>query len=636
MRISSLSKSIGAVLAAGFAIVVGTSWLALSELKVNGPLYERVVQGKDLIADILPPPLYILEAYLEATLLSKDPSTLGERKEKIERLRKDYDDRHTFWEKQDLPADLRESLLNWPHASAVTFWRDLEKRFIPAVAKRDAIDIAATYYDLTNAYEAHRSGIEAVVKLTTERNEKLEAEAAQKLTLYNTLMIASAALGIVLVFLAVLGVVLRVVKPMVRLQGAMAQLASGDIDIAIPSASRKDELGEMAAAVAVFRDAAHAKKQVEAEAEAQRRLVEAERQQREAEKAEEAAQAQLTIATLAQGLSRLADGDLMVKIETPLAANAEQLREDFNNAIDKLRASMLDVLNGADVIRNGTHEIAAGADDLARRTERQAASLEETASALDEITAAVRASAKNATQAREMVAAARQDAESTGSVVQRTIEAMGGIASSSGQVNQIIGVIDEIAFQTNLLALNAGVEAARAGDAGRGFAVVASEVRALAQRSADAAREIKGLIATSSEQVTSGVALVDQTGNALQRILQQVIQVSRTVEEIAASTTEQSTGLGEVSRALNQMDEVTQQNAALVEETNSASRSLATETNTLLNRIHQFKAGQNDEPPAGKAMARNEPRSKASLTTSRGNTALAVARAPAEDGWESF
>ena len=636
MRISSLSKSIGAALAAGFAIVVSTSWLALGELKVNGPVYERVVQGKDLIADILPPPLYILEAYLEATLLSKDPSSLNERKEKIARLRKDYDDRHAYWSKQDLPGHLRDSLLNWPHASAGTFWRDLDKRFIPAVEKRDAIGISATFYDLTNAYEAHRAGIEAVVALANARNEKIEAEAAQKLTLYNALLMAAAGLGIVLVIFAVLGIVVRVVKPMIRLQGAMAQLASGDLTITIPSAQRKDELGDMAAAVAVFRDAAQAKKQMEAEAEAQRRAVEAERQQREAEKAEEAAQARLTISTLAQGLSRLADGDLMVTIEAPLAANAEQLREDFNNAIDKLRASMVDVLNGADAIRNGTHEIAAGADDLARRTERQAASLEETATALDQITAAVRATAQNATQARDMVAAARKDAESTGSVVRKTIEAMDGIASSSGQVSQIIGVIDEIAFQTNLLALNAGVEAARAGDAGRGFAVVASEVRALAQRSADAAREIKGLIATSTEQVTSGVALVDQTGNALQRILQQVMEVSRTVEEIASSTSEQSTSLGEVSRALNDMDDVTQQNAALVEETNSASRSLASETNTLLERIKQFNVGPQMTSATERPKAQNGARGKVSLARSHGNAALAMAQAPEDDEWENF
>jgi methyl-accepting chemotaxis protein len=636
MRISSLSKTIGAALAMGFALVVATSWIALSELKVNGPLYERVVQGKDLIADVLPPPLYILEAYLEATLISKDPSTGDSRKEKLARLRKDYDERHDFWSKQDIPADLREALLNWPHASAMTFWRDLDQRFLPAVSKGDESEISASYFDLSKSYEAHRAGIETVVKLANDLNARTEAEAAQRLTLYNALMIGAAALGIALVFIAVIGIVLRVVKPMERLQSAMARLAAGDLTVSVPSARRRDELGDMAAAVTVFRDAAHARKQMEAEAEAQRRAVDAERQQREAEKAEEAAQAQLTIATLGQGLSRLADGDLMVKIDTPLSRDAEQLRQDFNNAIEKLRASMLDVLSGADIIRNGTHEIATGADDLARRTERQAASLEQSASALEEITTAVRTSAQNATHARDMVAAARKDAESTGAVVQKTIEAMDGIARSSGQVNQIIGVIDEIAFQTNLLALNAGVEAARAGEAGRGFAVVASEVRALAQRSADAAREIKGLIATSGEQVTSGVTLVDQTGSALQRILQQVLQVSRTVEDIAASTTEQSTSLGEVSRALNAMDEVTQQNAALVEETNSASRSLATETNTLLDRIHQFRTGHQQQATVARSATRKEPRGKGSVTKTHGNAAIAAAEPAAEEEWDSF
>lgn len=297
MRISSLSKFIGALLAAGFALVVGTGWFALSELKVNGPLYERVVQGKDVIADILPPPLYILEAYLEATLLAKDPSQIAERKTKLAQLHKEYDERHTHWSKQNLPGKLGESLLTLPHASASTFWRDLESRFLPAVAKGDAIAISAVYYDLTNAYEAHRAGIEAVVKQATDLNAQVEAEAASRLTFFNVLMIASAAFGIALVITAVLGVILRVVKPMVALEGAMARLAAGDLQVALPATGRRDELGQMAAAVAVFRDAAHAKKQMEADAEAQREATERERQQREADKAEEARQAQSTIQT---------------------------------------------------------------------------------------------------------------------------------------------------------------------------------------------------------------------------------------------------------------------------------------------------------------------------------------------------
>src|SRR5690606_18841880 len=257
----------------------------------------------------------------------------------------------------------------------------------------------------------------------------------------------------------------------------------------------------------------------------------------------------------------------------------------------QLQDAMSVVVTNVSAIRSGSGEISQAADDLSRRTEQQAASLEETAAALDQITATVNRTAAGARQASDTVQAAKGDAETSGNVVRDAVSAMGAIEKSAQEITQIIGVIDEIAFQTNLLALNAGVEAARAGDAGRGFAVVASEVRALAQRSAEAAKEIKVLISASTSQVNSGVSLVGQTGEALQRIVSRVAEIDGLVSEIAASAQEQATGLQQVNTAVNQMDQVTQQNAAMVEQSTAASHSLAQEAEALAGSVARFQIG---------------------------------------------
>lgn len=252
---------------------------------------------------------------------------------------------------------------------------------------------------------------------------------------------------------------------------------------------------------------------------------------------------------------------------------------------------MLSVTESSGAIARSTGEVSSASDQLSKRTEQQAASLEQSAAALDEITASGKKASEGAALASEAVTATKMDAQKAGAVVRRTVEAMGNIETSARQINQIIGVIDEIAFQTNLLALNAGVEAARAGDSGRGFAVVASEVRALAQRSAGAAKEIKALISKSADQVADGVQLVAETGKSLEQIVGQVEHISALVIDIAAGAREQSVGLSEVNTAINSMDQATQQNAAMVEETSAASHSLNQEAVNLANLMGQFKIG---------------------------------------------
>ena len=366
--------------------------------------------------------------------------------------------------------------------------------------------------------------------------------------------------------------------------------------------------------------------------------IEQERARHEAERRERMEIQQRAMKIIGDSLSGLAEGDLRARIEGDFPTEFAALQRDFNAAVTRLAETMGAIVGVADQIGTGTGEISNASEDLSRRTEQQAASLEETAAALDQITATVRKSAEGARQARDTVAATREGAEASGLVVRQAVAAMGQIETSSAQIGQIIGVIDEIAFQTNLLALNAGVEAARAGEAGRGFAVVASEVRALAQRSADAAKEIKALIGASAGHVASGVKLVGETGEALERIVTQVGEINGLIVEIAASAEEQSLGLGEVNSAVNQMDQITQQNAAMVEESTAASHALAQET-AELNRLmgaFQFATDIRPRVVAAAKPARPAVPIRAMRPMTRGSAALKLAPVAQEAGWEEF
>jgi methyl-accepting chemotaxis protein len=383
----------------------------------------------------------------------------------------------------------------------------------------------------------------------------------------------------------------KISRPLTGLSERMRRLAEGDLQIVVEGQDRGDEVGGMARAVQVFKENGVKAKELEREAERLRAASEDERRVNEAARAVAAQEQASAVERIGAGLSKLSGGDLTYRLTEAFATDYAKLREDFNATVETLQATMEEISGNSQGIRSGAGEITVASDDLSRRTEQQAASLEETAAALEEITATVKKTAEGATHARTVVAAAKLDAETGGEVVGKAIVAMNAIETSSQGITQIIGVIDEIAFQTNLLALNAGVEAARAGDAGRGFAVVAQEVRALAQRSAEAAKEIKTLIATSTSQVSAGVDLVAQTGKALERIVGQVAQINGVVGEIAASAQEQSSGLQQVNVAINQMDQVTQQNAAMVEESTAASHALAREAQDLARLISRFKVG---------------------------------------------
>ncbi|MBY2926274.1 methyl-accepting chemotaxis protein [Rhizobium leguminosarum] len=377
--------------------------------------------------------------------------------------------------------------------------------------------------------------------------------------------------------------------PMTQLRLRMTRLAEGDTTSDVSGLDRGDEVGQMAKAVSVFRDNAIERARIEARAETDRDVSDSERRDREAQKAREASELDRAVTALGDGLRRLAAGDLASHIAEPFVAHLDALREDFNNSVEKLNETLHTVGANARAIGAGANEIRSSADQLSQRTEQQSASVEETAAALEEITTTVRDAAKRAEEASQLVARTRLGAEKSGEVVRKAVSAMQQIEKSSGEISNIIGVIDDIAFQTNLLALNAGVEAARAGDAGKGFAVVAQEVRELAQRSAKAAKEIKALISTSGSHVQTGVSLVGETGKALDSIVQEVQEINQHVHAIAEASREQSIGLQEINTAVNTMDQGTQQNAAMVEESTAASHNLATEASALNNLLGQFR-----------------------------------------------
>ncbi|MDO6962691.1 HAMP domain-containing methyl-accepting chemotaxis protein [Rhizobium alvei] len=458
-------------------------------------------------------------------------------------------------------------------------------------------------------------------------------------------IVISLVVAVVLVA-TILFIIRGVANPINRITQSMKTLAGGNTDDAIPFAGRADEIGAMAGAVEIFRQAALSNKRLEQEAEGNRSRAEAERIATQ-ERAEAEAAERLRIATagLASGLKRLAAGDLAFQLNEAFAPDFEALRHDFNSSVRQLSDALGSISTGISTIDNGTREISSGAQDLSKRTEQQAAALEETAAALDEITANVTNSSKRTEEARSVANQANLSAAQSAEVVSKAEVAMGRIEASSQQISNIIGVIDEIAFQTNLLALNAGVEAARAGEAGKGFAVVAQEVRELAQRSANAAKEIKGLIQNSSQEVGTGVKLVRDAGEALKTIGGYITEINQHMESIALSAREQSTGLAEVNGAVNQMDQTTQQNAAMVEQSTAASASLAMESERLRDLVGQFKLDMTASSSAAAlrqtARAMAQPvRQSTPVASSRTSRPLKVASAAAShqggDSWEEF
>ncbi|MBU2486755.1 MAG: methyl-accepting chemotaxis protein [Alphaproteobacteria bacterium] len=626
----------GITVSLGIIGALGLEEYAKNELKVNGPVYHEIINGKDLIADILPPPLYVVESYMLANEMMAHPALVEKNSARIEVLKGLYEERRSFWKNSDLEPGLNAKLQDDVLVKGDVYWAVLQDSFLPAKTAGDYGASLKAAADLHSAFHTHDAAVNELVAQSTAFLESAEAraEAADAML---SILTKVAAIASLLLFIGGLYVFRRrAIVPLTAMKDYMGLLAAGDYSNEVPYAQRNDEIGEMAQSVAYFRQGEIERKDARAKSAAEQAEIKRLEEEAAERQAAEDAERVRVIEALTSGLENLSSGNLAYRINTTFAPAYEKLRTEFNSAVGSLSETIDEISATTESVRLASSEIGSSADDLSKRTEQQAASLEETAAALDEITSTVKSSSQRAEEASHMVATAKTGAEKSGAVVKNAISAMERIEESSKQISQIISVIDDIAFQTNLLALNAGVEAARAGEAGKGFAVVAQEVRELAGRSATAAKEIKTLIDTSSTQVGTGVTLVNQTGTALGEIESQVGRINDLIQSIVTGAREQSTALAEINSAVNQMDQVTQQNAAMVEETNAATQGLSSEAVKLESLMRRFNTGGNGRrgAPAAATAASRPAKSPARALGAKIASAFGAARK--EESWSEF
>jgi methyl-accepting chemotaxis protein len=589
ITIARLLTLFAIIVGAGAAAVIGSQGHALSQLKVNGPLYKDIVGGKDLIADILPPPMFLVESYLLANEAAIHPDLIQRNLSRIAALKTEYDARRDYWKDFPLKEELRDKLEMEVQPTADLLWRMILGMFADAARVGDEAGMHATMDKLQQAYEAHRDAVVGLVAMSNAHLAEQEQFAAERSALLERIALMASVVSLLVFFGGVLALRLRAVTPLTKMTAYMGRLAAGDLSKEPPDGRRRDEIGDMARTLVVFRNAALENLRLQAEADETRSWTDAERAARLAEQQEEAHRLAIVVEQLGAGLSRLAECNIRMTIDNPFAEQFESLRRDFNESIAAFQETLERVLEMTAQIQASGSDMRAAADDLALRTEQQAAALEEASAALEQVTATVRDSSEKMRETRDLVRDAKHAATESRGVVRDAIDSMHRIERASGKIGTIVSVIDEIAFQTNLLALNAGVEAARAGEAGRGFAVVAQEVRELARRSAVAAKEIATIITDSTREISSGVELVGEAGTVLTRIDEFVSTIDANVDAIAQAAGEQAISLDQINTSVNHIDQMTQRNAAMVQETTKMGHALAERSTVLAQLVSRFK-----------------------------------------------
>ncbi|MBB4955155.1 methyl-accepting chemotaxis protein [Agrobacterium vitis] len=602
LSISSTVTASGIILAIGIVVTLATGMKTLQRLKVNGPVYTQIIDSKDLIADILPPPLYLIESYSLVSEAALHPELASANRERLNVLRGQYQERREYWKTSTLPDSMKQKLQTDVLIKGDAFWATLDKLDLRTLAKRDDATIADQLIMLKNAFHTHEKAVNELVDMGNAYGKQKEADAAIEAALLENISYMLGGALIVLSLGSLIFIRRRALRPLGDITSAMTTMAEGDLETRPPHIGRTDEIGAIAKALAIFRDAGLAKRQMEMDAELARAAADEQRRVREMQRLEESEALRFVVDELGAGLQRLAECNIRMAIDMPFDPRFEVLRENFNQSLAIFQATLQKVLTETSNLQTNSREMRDASDNLARRTEQQAAALEQTAAALEQVASTVKTAATRTRDTRNMVKEALQSAASSSSVVKDAVTAMQRIETASSEIGSIISVIDEIAFQTNLLALNAGVEAARAGEAGKGFAVVAQEVRELAQRSANAARQIKGLIERSGQEVATGVELVGATGHALEHIGGFVARIDDNIDVMATAAEEQAVGLQQISSSVHNLDQMTQQNAAMVEETNAISQTIADGSVTLAALVNQFQLASNSDQPVARPM----------------------------------
>jgi len=569
MNIQQLSRTGGAALVALLLAATLLASLGINAIRFGGEMHRGNQQLNDFNADILPPPAYLVEAYLVANLLARSPGGIDGYARKLGNLKRDWRTRADFWAASDLDPVLKEGLAKTVAEDGEAFWDLVERSLIPAARAGNTAAQADALARLDAVYDRHRSRIDSLVKGAANHQAMLKESADTTLAL----ILAGLAFAALTVF-AGIGAALamlrrRVIAPLAETADTMRRMADGDLEAGQRSTHSADEIGTMTRAIEVFRQSA-----------LDARAADAERKR--------------VVTVLRERLSAMASGDLEQPIAEYLAEDYKGIRMDFNQAQSALRELILSVVQSAQEIRHSASDVNEAATDLSERAARQAATLEETAAALQRTNRGIQSSATLAQEANAEVALARGNATRNREIVETAVAAMGQIQASFAEVENITQIIQNIAFQTNILALNAGVEATRAGEAGKGFGVVATEVRALAQRSSEAVTAIQQLMAKSAESIANGAQQVASSGTALREMIEIIDRVSQRVEQLADASHAQAVNLNEVDGAISNLDRDTQQNAAMAEQSSAASELLKQEVGRLTERTALFTRSQNE------------------------------------------